>query len=74
MDVLRQRQGAGRFNHHTPMGKGQSLAPLVLPIENSIRMCHFRGLHRLLVAFCPSGFRVNYTTNMSEFEFRPGQL
>src|SRR5450756_1014605 len=29
MDVLRQRQGAGRFNHHTPMGKGQSLAPLV---------------------------------------------
>src|SRR5665811_1559661 len=30
MDVLRQRQGAGRFNHHTPMGKGQSLAPLVL--------------------------------------------
>src|ERR1019366_5807948 len=30
MDVLRQRQGAGRFNHHTPMGKGQSLAPFVL--------------------------------------------
>jgi len=46
----------------------------LLPIENSIRMCHFRGLHRLLVAFCASGFWVNYTTNMSGFEFRPGQL
>jgi hypothetical protein len=33
MDVLRQRQGAGRFNHHTPMGKGQSLAPLVLDVD-----------------------------------------
>jgi hypothetical protein len=36
MDVLRQRQGAGRFNHHTPMGKGQSLAPLVLHVYAAI--------------------------------------
>jgi hypothetical protein len=46
MDVLRQRQGAGRFNHHTPMGKGQSLAPLVLVLSFTffrLRAAHYGG-------------------------------